>query len=241
MGSKKKSKKKAKSNQLESQNSQGDTTVLGMSVRDLGAAVATALIAEISQVAINKMSKSVAQSNPKETLQNQLTPINDSLKNVAGGLKEAIADATSPAANALDAVESAVTNGRSAVKDRADRGLENAKEKTAVTAGIAQAQVDDLVDETDKRADQTRAFVVSQIENAIAGTRNTADQTQRAAGHAVGVTQATATATQEAVADVIDDAISQVKSILAQAGSSYFQRNGRKGKGKKAKKNKKSK
>lgn len=228
-------------NQPEGKKPKGDTTVLGLSPRKLGSVVAAAVLAEVSQVAANKISQAVAQSNPKETLQDQLDPIGHSVKTVVGGVKDAIVDAVSPASEASDMVESTLVDGHSAAVDGIDQGVKNAKEKTAVTAGITQERASELIDDTKQKADQTREFVVAQIENAIAGAQNKTGKTRHALGNTIDATQDTASATQKAVAQVIDEAVSQVKTILA-AGPNSFQENRKLGKkGKKAKNHKKGK
>lgn len=236
---KKTSKKKSTQfNQPESAQPQSDTTILGLSPRELGSAVAAAVIAEVSQVAVNKISHSVAQSNPKETLQGQINPINHSVKNVVGGVKDAIANAVSPASDLSDTVESSLVNGRSAAADQIDQGAENVREKAAVTAGIAQDRAIELIDDTKQKADQTREFVVAQIENAIANTKDRAGKTRHALGTRIDVTQDTASATQKAVAQVIDEAVHRVKVILATSSPSAQKSRKQEKKGKKAKKKK---
>lgn len=233
---KKNSKKSTQFNQPESKQPQDNTTVLGISPRELGSVVAAAVIAEVSQVAANKISQAVAQSDPKKALQDQLSPINHSVKTVVGGVKDAIVDAVSPASEVSDTVESTLVNGRSTVSDGVDRGVENAKEKTAVTAGIAQERAGELIDDTKQKADQTREFVLAQIENAIAGTKDRAGKTRHAFGNRIDATQDTASATQKAVAQVIDEAVNKVKNILATASTSAQGGEKRGKKGKKAKK-----
>ncbi|MBD1872285.1 hypothetical protein H6F75_02220 [Nodosilinea sp. FACHB-131] len=227
-----------KSNQPESKKPQNDTTVLGISPRELGSVVAAAVIAEVSQVAANRISQAVAQSDPKKALQDQLSPINHSVRTVVGGVKDAIADAVSPASEVSDTVESTLVDGRSTVSDGVDRGVENAKEKTAVTAGIAQERASELIDDTKQKADQTREFVVAQIENAIAGAQGRAGKTRRALGNRIDATQDTASATQKAVAQVIDEAVHRVKEIIATNSDSLQGNEKREKKGKKAKKKK---
>ncbi|MBD2109948.1 hypothetical protein [Nodosilinea sp. FACHB-13] len=215
-----------------------DTTILGISPRELGSVVAAAVLAEVSQVAANKISEAVAQSNPKKTLQNQLDPINHSVKTVVGGVKDAIVDAVSPASDASETVENTLVNGRAAAADEIDQGVENVKEKTAVTAGIAQERASELIDDTKQKADQTREFVVAQIENAIAGAQGRAGKTRRALGNRIDATQDTASATQKAVAQVIDEAVHRVKVILATSAPSAQKSGKQEKKRKKAKKKK---
>ncbi len=236
--SKKSSQSNQPANESESKKPQGDTTVLGLSPRKLGSVVAAAVLAEVSQVAANKISQAVAQSSPKETRQDQLNPINHSVKTAVGGVKEAIVNAVAPASEASDAVESTLVNGQSAAAAGVDQGIKNAKEAAAVTAGVAQERAGDLIDSTKQRADQTREFVVAQIEHAIAGAKGKAGKTRHALGDRIDATQATANATQKAVAQVIDEAVDKIKTILAAASTSS---QGNEKRGKKAKKAKKKK
>ncbi|MBD2234782.1 hypothetical protein [Phormidium tenue] len=224
-------------NESESKQPQSDSTVLGLSPRKLGSVVAAAVLAEVSQVAANKISQAVAQSNPKETLQDQLDPLNHSVKTAVGGVKEAIVNAVAPASEASDVVESTLVNGQSAAAG-VDQGIENAKEAAAVTAGIAQERAGELIDGTKQKADQTREFVVAQIEHAIAGAKGKAGKTRHALGDRIDATQDSASATQKAVAQVIDEAVDKVKTILAAASTSS---QGNEKRGKKAKKAKKKK
>jgi len=248
MGSKKKKSKKnteynlSETNQPKDKKAQGKTTVLGISPRELGAVVAAAVLAEVSQLAINKMSKSIAQSNPKEQLQSQLGPINSSVKNILGEVKDAIADAALPSSEALDVVEDTLTKGRAAAGDGFAQSVNAVKKATAVTAGIAQDQVDDLLDDSKQKLDQTREFVVAQITHAIAGAEGAATGARHAVDDTVEAFQDTASTTQEAIAAVIDEAVGQVKLILANARSASSYENSKTGKqGKKNKKHRKGK
>jgi len=193
--------------------SQSKPTVLGLTPERIGVVVASAVIGEVLQVAMNKVSQSDLPEL-KQVVQKQLDSIGHPMKGVVGAVKDAIADIASPAQEAVDRATGRLEDGQAATVETVNQGLGFAKETTSAARDRAKNETSSLLDGTLSAADNIRQLIADRGSDVITGTQRTTEATRHALGDTVGSVKNTANATQQAVAAVVEEAVDRVRAIL---------------------------
>lgn len=210
--------------------SQSRATLLGVTPERLGVVIASAVVGEILQVALNR----VSDSDPAQSVRSQLGSVNP-VKGAVGIVKDAIADATLRGHSASEQVRDTAEEGREAVTDAAEQGTEVAQDRAEMARETVKNGVGTLVGSTKDMASDTRQFVIEQITEALSGAHNTANGTRHLVEDTVETAKDRVGSTQDAVALVIEEAVEQIKAILAD--SDFLKSKGDRKKDRKRKKN----
>lgn len=218
-------------------------TILGLSPRKVGTAVAAAVIGEVAQAALKKVSHSETET-PETVVQSQAGPLSDSVKdsvkNIIESVRDDLVQVVAPGEHAVERVKDSFENGRSAAVDTVSGVVKTVQ----ATAENARDAAYGAVNRTERAKDTTQQVVTAGIRNAIDGVQGSSDSARQIIEDTVDGVQDTTQATQQAIAAVIEAAVEQIQAILADPHASLKvdkKVKGNKKKGKQGKKHKKNK
>lgn len=180
---------KAKKNSKTS-HAASDNKILGLDVKEIGTAIASAVLTELAQVAINKVTQSSKLPNGATVADRTKT----SFKDMGNTVKSTLADA-SPIEIALETLKD--------VMDRANpMAAETIAETTETVEEVPRAAsqfVKETAETTEDRAVDTANLIGNGIAEAIDATKNSTGEAKQAVQTAVGgATQSLKTAFEDA-------------------------------------------
>lgn len=233
MAKKKHKAKNSQPNQAVSQRSR--KKLLGMDVKDLGAAIAAAVIGEIAQVAIKKANQDSDHSgNPVKSAQKSAQGAVDSVKESL--THNPVQHGASVLAGAVNQINPGLGKLANAAKDTT--------QATGQSVGDAASNVSDAVEDTTKATEKSIGNTVNRVgdtisnavDDTVGATQDTAENTAGSVAQSVG---GVVDVMDDTVKDAIQEATEKVVSLFD--GDESTDQKSKKGKGKKKgkKKNKK--